>query len=204
MTSPFMPYLAVTFALNLPPLVWGIKAQLADDHCETSWLLVNGILCLAHIVAAIYIAQKVQEHRTSTTGSSAGLPAQATVIEEKGGKLDTKYSNMEKAEKAEPATVATAQPATFFVTTEDKESHGEANSMKRLTQVMCYDCGVAIYIIAFIVWAAWISKGVIELMTLDVMADCDRNHLAGSIICGWIYMMVVCCAFACSLICLRR
>src|SRR3569623_1680572 len=56
LTSPFYPYLAVTFALNLPPTVWGIQS--AVRGCHVDWLIFNAIATTVHILAAFYIVQK--------------------------------------------------------------------------------------------------------------------------------------------------
>ena len=96
LTSPFSPYLITTVALNLPPIMWGVRAaassQVGQIRCDLdTWLWINAMLCLGHVLAAIYIVYRIQDdqHQLSmqnqqlhdstptahvTTGLSSGAP----------------------------------------------------------------------------------------------------------------------------------
>jgi hypothetical protein len=66
-TSPFSIYVTVATIFNGPPLYMGLK-ELAGLECRGSqWLVINGVFCLAHCVAAIYMALQI---RPSNEGGS--------------------------------------------------------------------------------------------------------------------------------------
>lgn len=80
------------------------------------------------------------------------------------------------------------------------------NSMARIKHVLCYDGGVAIYIILAIVWMVWQGIGFGRLMSFNA-GNCGGNTVASklvtSLLCGYIYMSLVGIGFLCSLCCLR-
>ena len=59
-TSPFFPYLALTFALNMPGVVYGFMS-LAANCSVVNWMISNGVLSLIHMAAALYIVHKIRE-----------------------------------------------------------------------------------------------------------------------------------------------
>lgn len=59
--SPFFPYLAVTFGLNMPGLVYGIRSIGSACPSLSSWLMANALLCLIHMIACFYIVNKIRE-----------------------------------------------------------------------------------------------------------------------------------------------
>lgn len=63
--SPFVPYLTVTFAFNIPLALWGyetIKQKAA--HCDKVWWLwVNAVMAAFHIVGSIYIVYRIQHNK---------------------------------------------------------------------------------------------------------------------------------------------
>jgi magnesium-transporting ATPase (P-type) len=70
-TSPFSIYVTVATIFNAPPLYFG-ATQLAGLECRGSqWLVVNGVFCLAHIVAAIYMAVQVKPDASATKSTMA-------------------------------------------------------------------------------------------------------------------------------------
>jgi hypothetical protein len=89
-------------------------------------------------------------------------------------------------------------------------NEGRANSVPRLVQVLCYDAGVAIYIVIFVAWTIWIAIGSSHIFG-NVGVDewsgpaCGNagKWVRNSVILGWIYMWLVFCSFCCSLICVR-
>lgn len=78
--------------------------------------------------------------------------------------------------------------------------------MGRIKHVLCYDGGVAIYIILAIVWIIWQAVGFGKLVSFNG-GGCGGNGVASklvtSLLCGYIYMSLVGIGFLCSLCCLR-
>jgi hypothetical protein len=173
--SPFFPYLALTFALNMPPFVYGVKSFLADCPDLTTWMLTNAFLAVAHMCASIYIVGKIRESRTSTTSESDNT----TTVEE-----GTYYKNFTIPKESE---------------------HGAENSCARIKYVLCYDKKMAIYIILAVFWIVWQAIGVGKRFGGDGGGECDEvsNYMGIAIGCGYMYMCMVGLAFACSLCCLR-
>lgn len=91
------------------------------------------------------------------------------------------------------------------------DDDGPANSFHRLSQVLCYDPGVALYFVVAVCWVVWQSIGVTVAISLAAAAnngddnECEnvKEWIFLSTVCGFLYMMVVVCAFGCSLLCLR-
>lgn len=188
-SSPFLPYRAVTFALNLPAVFWAFYALNKDyAGCDRTWLFVNGVFCILHIFASGYIIHKIEENQ------EAVVVAEAQVVEE-GATTD--YKGMDNKPQ-------TAMPKVFerFMPSEN----GEAKSWQRLSQVLCYDAGVAVYIVIAVMWIVWQSMGFSQaLFGEDPIEACAKigSWQLYEIVLGFIYMMLVGCAFACSFICLR-
>ena len=61
-SSPFCIYGTVAFLFNIPPIVVGLMAlPNVSNGCQASiWLLVNVPLCIINIIAAWYIAVRIQ------------------------------------------------------------------------------------------------------------------------------------------------
>ena len=58
-TSHFCFYGTVTLALNLPPIVFALQGLAGIAGCTgTGWLFLNGLFCVIHILAALYIAER--------------------------------------------------------------------------------------------------------------------------------------------------
>ena len=90
------------------------------------------------------------------------------------------------------------------------EGPGQANSFQRLKQVFCYDMGVAIYILVIIFWFIWQSVGISAVLFANSNDDSDNyvcenieKRTILSILCGFLYIMLVFVTFACSFICLK-
>lgn len=77
--SPFFPYLALTFALSTPGVVYGLKGISSACGSLRNWLLVNAILCAAHMLAAWYLVDKIRDPVDSFSSQNAdvkeGTPA---------------------------------------------------------------------------------------------------------------------------------
>jgi hypothetical protein len=176
--SPFFPYLAVTFALNMPTVVYGLRAT--GDWCPdiSYWLVTNAVLAVVHMAASMYIVNKIRE--STPAGENALLtPAKTGTAVEEG------YVNSN------------------FWTPKENE-HGAENSFQRIKHVVCYDKVVAVYIVAFVIWVIWLSVGIGRRLSGDG-GNCDDqvHYMNVSIACGYMFMCMVGFAFACSLCCLR-
>jgi hypothetical protein len=108
----------------------------------------------------------------------------------------TYYATPVKATNVTPVKRASTSPS----------ADTRSNSMGRIKHVLCYDGGVAIYIVLGIVWIIWQSMGIGKLVTFD-SGSCGgaavSNILATSLVCGYLYMSLVGIGFVCSLCCLR-
>ena len=142
--SPFFPYLALTFCLNMPGLVYGFMG-LTSGCAASSWLLGNAVLSFIHMLGAMYIVNKIRE-----TPSSLANPI--TNIGDAGAPV-TNYGN-------------------FSIPKENEQ--GAANSFSRIKHVLCYDKTMAVYIIIFIGWIVWLSVGIAKRLSVDDDGDCDK------------------------------
>lgn len=185
MCTPFAPYLIITLALNTPSLVYGIYA-IQGYGCSAPlvrWLIVNAAFVLCHMMAAFYITNIIRAPATQgapTITATTGLGSTEASVEE-----GTYQSNFR------PLAEATEIP-------------GGANSMQRIKHVLCYDKGVAIYIMIFFVWIVWMGVGVIDRLSGEG-GNCDelKGHMVTTIVCGYLWMGLVGMVFCCSLLCLR-
>lgn len=219
--SPFFPYLALTCGLNLPPTIWAIQdaVRYYPDKCRNSWWLwINAIGTLANLLGAFYIASQIQMDETlpatTTTPVTPVVEAQAMAVE--SSNTTGKHKSVPQAQaysyyRSIENTNGTFQSFTFMSTNISRDLDGSPNSFLRLGHVLCFDYGVAVYIVVAIFWMIWQSVGFSRLVFggahgANESADCQQvNQWAvHSIILGFCYMMMVCVAFACSLCCLRR
>ena len=58
-TSPFFPYLFVTFLLNIPPFAYGLASVFAPD-CSSSWLVYNAFLSAIHMGVSVYGVMRIR------------------------------------------------------------------------------------------------------------------------------------------------
>lgn len=236
-SSPFFPYAALTFGLNVPPIVLGIQGMLMSDCSSIDrWFLVNAILCLVHCVACLYIIHRIQHDpffrddpivaATPVSPSSDGKK-QSFTASVFGGKAEPSAPSDSKKSfaasvfgtktdesKIESGTYYQAQPvqatpvkAGPVITKSNHKSINDSagRSMARIKHVLCYDGGVAIYIILGIVWIIWQSMGLGRLVTFNNGAcggGAVASKLVTSLICGYVYMSFVGIGFVCSLCCL--
>lgn len=175
--SPFFPYLAVTFGLNLTGVYYGIKSLPLDCPDLTNWLIANAVFCVMHMIGAWYIVHRIRQ------------------------------SNSEHDAPANNNKSSTEAPTTSFVnfTIPRGDEHGAANSCSRIKYVLCHDKGMAVYIIGFIVWMVWLSIGIGRRLNAEEGADCEDeiHYMNVAIGCGYMYLSLVFVAFGCSLCCLR-
>jgi hypothetical protein len=199
-TSPFFPYLAVTCALNLPPTVWGLSALF--NNCQVDWLPINAIATALHMLGAWYIVARIQQEHLEDD-------FKVVVPDLEGGK-PTKQTPFKKVSEATMNVTSSAKGSLSSALHLTSPNEGRSNSVPRLVQVLCYDIGVAVYIVVFVAWMIWIAIGSSHIFG-NVGIDDWEGHVCGkagkwvrnSVILGWIYMWLVCCSFCCSLICVR-
>jgi hypothetical protein len=210
--SPFFPYLAITAALNIPPTIWSIQSY--TTTCTLSWWLwVNGFLCVAHIVASYYIVHKIQQQfREDKTDDIMELQDQPVSL--------TKHTDEEKAETSttrtttEPASTSEYQSMDAHVSdTNEADTDTLKNSPSRslchrLSRVLCYDAGVAIYIMVALLWVVWQTLGMAVIFRAGGDFEDDTCHVKRriflSLTCGWLYAMLVSVSFASSFLCVRQ
>jgi hypothetical protein len=250
--TPFAPFLIVTFALNLPLVLWSARsAEHRDCAGAPWWLWVNGIMAGMNLLGSVYIAHRVQSTRrpsgakaaqdhTTTTAATTG-----TVVEDapdyyhdlSAAKDDSDQENKHSVNVAEPATFPAsvinfvgalmgsqkhtdkdkmerdAPQATIILGGDgnDDDDDGPSGSFQRLGQVMCYDTVVALYLLVAILWILWQSMGSMLAVSFAGKNSVGDNHqcdqvqrfVVYSLICGYVYLMVVTTSFGCSIICLR-
>ena len=175
--TPFFPYLALTAVLNLPSLGFAIRAATQSSCDQTNWLYVNCALCLVHVVMSIYIVRKIQASQDENDDDNL-IPAQVT------------GDNKNDAPAARVSTSSSAPPA--------------GASRKRMKEVLCYDPGVAIYLLVSLGWVGWLMYGYSQLVDDDDADGCDdiQSYYYTSLTLGTLYAMLVCCTFCCSFLCL--
>lgn len=226
LTSPFTPYLLTTVVLNLPCVVWGARTIVDTlsykQSCQdTNWVNINAVLSLIHLIAAFYIVHRIQED------DKAAAAAEAAVEEQEGSpnhpidpeaEHQTTYKTMDR-EAEQPQSAWKSAAAALFPgpakaadvarTAVQQRGQGQANSVQRLKQVFCYDIGVALYIIAMVFWLIWQSVGISQVLFGNEDNDsyvCENieKRTILSILCGFLYIMLVFVTFACSFCCLRQ
>jgi hypothetical protein len=281
--SPFTPYIVTTLALNLPPVVWGLKSAVIqwqtsqfDCHGEL-WLWTYALLSFIHIAASIYISSRIQdssvddkdddhqydEHmdgvkvempsvvtgtKVAVASSGATSPTQApyhayveSMDETEKGNIKQQQQSQSQSSSAVQAAASSfvrivstafpptttsstttsgagtrnnptrAVPVTTAFDTIDDGRAGKSNSIQRLKQVLCYDVGVALYILVVIFWFVWQSYGISQVLfaprndneNYAEICESVGTWVILSIMCGFLYIMLVCVAFACSFLCLR-
>jgi len=197
--SPFFPYLVTTLALNVAPVVFGVRAVTECDG-DKMWLLTNAVLAALHIVAAIYIVVKIQEEDEEEQEQEV---ITATVDGNREAGSESKKSMSSRLQNIFPISS----------TSQQNEERTIAGSLTRMGHVMCHDVGVAIYILVAAFWFVWQMYGIAKVFQLEDEAEEDvtegstceaKEWIISSLICGYLYMMLACCAFGCSLCCLKR
>lgn len=119
--SPFLPYLALTFALNTPGVVYGLKSIGSACNDLKGWLLPNAFFCLLHMIAAYYIVNKIREP------SKSDLP-----------------TTNDNDTSQEPTTATTG-----FSLMPNEDAPGEENSFQRIKHVLCYGELIDSYLLLF-------------------------------------------------------
>ena len=236
LTSPFTPYLLTTVLLNLPPVLWGLRTLVEvlkfGVKCQNSrWLYVNALLSLVHLLAAFYIVHRIQQERRAENESIEatvvveGKTVETAVDPEGAGqnhadstpykamdadKINNNNNNNTTFDWQSVASYVFPGPtmATRAVQSVWESGEGEANSWQRLKQVLCYDTGVALYIVATLLWLVWQSVGISQVLfgkedSDDYRCENIEKRTVLSILCGFLYIMLVFVTFACSFACLK-
>ena len=216
MCTPFMPYLVVTFFLNTPAVVYAVKSVPYYD-CSYSlfrWLVVNAVLSIIHMIAAFYIVRIIREPAASsatpqiavaTVSATTGLKNSSNKAAEEGRYVDIGSSGTTSQQQGQ------AQNNNFYVPNDSNTSGydvpGGANSFQRIKHVLCYDKGMAVYIVIFLFWIVWMGIGVGRRLSFDDNGggDCEdmMQYMNFAIAIGYVWMSMVGMAFCCSLCCLR-
>mmetsp|Transcript_28677 Transcript_28677/g.46553 ORF Transcript_28677/g.46553 Transcript_28677/m.46553 type:complete len:239 (+) Transcript_28677:105-821(+) len=195
--SPFCLYLSVALGLNLPPVVftgmsWTNGAGGGGDEGCTSasnWMLTNALLCVINMAAAGYISQKI------TYEPELGDPNAAPFVE----------ASVYGKDASEKTPVKPTPEKTIMKTV--MESHmtdTRSRSLSRVKEILCYDPWVALYILVGIFFCVWQTVGANRTRyAADCGGDLD-SHLTQSLLCGFLFISLGACTFACSLCCVVK
>lgn len=206
-SGDFSCYLISTAVTNAPPIYFVIKGVTADidEGCDIgdmkTWLYVELPLCLANIVAALYIAKQIQDIKAppaefggTDDAASGTIPmAHAEVVDpEKGQALpnDSPESNMDAKRSAPRKATSSETPG--------------AGSLNRVRDVLCYDPWVAFYILLFVGFSVWQFVGIGRAAGGIGNGNCDddvHQQIVNSFICGFVFLFVGPSIFFCSLCC---
>mmetsp|Transcript_8232 Transcript_8232/g.12650 ORF Transcript_8232/g.12650 Transcript_8232/m.12650 type:complete len:238 (-) Transcript_8232:127-840(-) len=199
-TSPFFPYIFITAAFNLPVVALGAKyiAGFAGENCtdESLFLLVSGAFALMHIIACFYIIHRIREDREAeAVDVPTTTPVSVHDMESGKTKDGTDYKNI---------STATATPVNTTSTVVIEDDSAPKYSAGRIKEVLCYDKGVALYIVVTIVWIFWQCHGLTVYFQHDQGTCADvASGMLTSLFCGWFFASLVGIAFLCSLCCIR-
>lgn len=154
---------------------------------DTTWLKVNSVGAALHILAAFYIVWRIQQHHTATDESNASLATKP---------VESEYHRVE--------TTQTSDGRSSMFAVHMFNRGDDASSWKRVGQVLCYDVGVALYILFFAFWIGWQSYGIKEAIDDSAADECEYVHkwVVNSIVLGFVFMTMVACSFCCSMLCM--
>ena len=186
-----MPFIIFTFGLMAPSVVY-FAMSLDNYGCGDlfKWLMVNAVFAIIHMVGCLYIVKKLREPGPETNigtivGISSSTKGQASSKMEEGNYYSMASSNF---------------------STPERNDIGAANSIKRAKHVLCYDKGMAIYILLIVFWIVWICVGINRRFSVDDgNASCYEliQYMNITITCGYVWMTMAGLAFCCSFLCLR-
>jgi hypothetical protein len=196
--SPFFPYLFLTAVLNLPPAIWGIQAR---PGCGGSmWLWVNAAFCLLHMVVGLYAVVRILKAQDSTLPTATT----GTAIATSSSNPDRKHDNDVESNNHRSTTL---RNRVINVFTHERSSADDTTTGGRaqMKQVLCYDPIVAVYLLSFLGWLAWLCFGISFLAVDDDDSECsgNRNAVFLSLGTGFAYTLLVCCTIPCAYACLR-
>ncbi|KAL3927847.1 MAG: hypothetical protein SGARI_005211, partial [Bacillariaceae sp.] len=167
--SPMSPFIIFTFGLMTPAVVYGAMS-IGNYGCQDlfSWLMINAVFAIIHMFGCLYIVQKLKEPGSETQMGGAAVQT-ATV---------TAMTGLEK-EKVSTTTATTAtatatkmeegnyvQMSNNFSAPNEKDT-GAPNSVSRAKHVLCFDKGMAVYILVILCWMAWVCVGINRRFAVD-------------------------------------
>lgn len=196
--TPMMPFIIFTFALMAPAAVYGVMS-LNNYGCQDlfSWLIVNAVFAIIHMIGCLYIVQKLKEPGPE---AQMGVVAGTSTIPATTGLATEKESTTTKMEEGDYV-----QLSNNFSAPKDNEIGGP-NSVMRAKHVLCFDKGMAVYILLILFWMAWVCVGINRRFAVDDGNDsCYEliKYMNITITCGYVWMTMVGLAFCCSFLCLR-
>eukprot|EP00547_Thalassionema_nitzschioides_P004612 CAMPEP_0194211284 /NCGR_PEP_ID=MMETSP0156-20130528/9902_1 /TAXON_ID=33649 /ORGANISM="Thalassionema nitzschioides, Strain L26-B" /LENGTH=236 /DNA_ID=CAMNT_0038938793 /DNA_START=65 /DNA_END=772 /DNA_ORIENTATION=- len=197
-TSSFFPYIFVTAAFNVPVVILGAKgiSGFGGENCkdESFFMLLSGAFALMHIIACFYIIHRIREDReVETSNVATTTPVSVHDMESGKTKESTDYKNI---------ATATATPVTTTSTVIIEDDAAPRYSAGRIKDVLCYDKGVALYIVITVVWIFWQCQGLNVYFKHDQENCADvASGMLTSLFCGWFFASLVGIAFLCSLCC---
>jgi hypothetical protein len=216
---------------------------------KTIYLWLNAVFAIFHIFGSIYIIVRIQQHQRRRVSEDedieniprtikriySGASVAATIDNSfinsnyrqlaSGSPKNDKQLKLPLRIQSVASTLASLNPdraSNDSTKTVDGAivDDGPPSSFRRLGQVLCYDVGVAGYIVIALIWMLWQSFGLWVVISsagtdyynnnndddsFDYVNLCGnvRIWVVVSIVCGFAYMSVVFFSFSCSLLCLR-
>lgn len=202
-----------------------INGALCVVNVIASFYIVNKIQQeVKEQITEAQVVGDVEGAGSTEKAASVNASTTSTTSNAKYQNMDQTSTKQEPAFKAEIFNMATnafiqATPARYVMkdrgtttagaaTTEDSPEGGHPNTMKRMSKVLCYDAGVAIYILFALGWLLWqtigVSKAFVDNDEEGEQGVCDTQQwIFLSLTCAVMYASLVCVVFACSLLCLR-
>ena len=163
MASAFFPHIFVTFALNAPPLAYGLASAIAEE-CNSRWLLFNAFLAAIHMVTCVYVVVRIRGEEPPSTSSS--LQIESGIL----GSTDNGFG-ITPYVQATTASRRTTSP----------------NSWERISKVLFRDLTMACYYVLCLLWIIWQVIGTRRLLR-DNTANACNNWLSISVLCGRLYL----------------
>jgi hypothetical protein len=211
--TPMMPFVIFTFGLMTPALVYGVRS-LDNSECSNlfRWLIVNAVFAIFHMVGCLYMVQKLREpssdmHFLSSRFSTVtGKPGASTTTT--NTTTATGFPGISSTSKTDSTMMeegAYVRISNNFTVPKDHE-RGGPNSITRVRHLLCFDKGMAVYILVVIIWIVWICIGINRRFSVDdANPDCNEltSYMTVTVMCGYIWMTMVGLAFCCSFFCLR-
>lgn len=190
--SPFCLYLSVALGLNLPPVVFTIKAWMSGanggDGCASAsnWLSINALLCLVNMMAALYISQKITYEPMEDPNAAPFM--EASVMD---------HEKNAAAPQQKKTIVGAVMEKTL-------ETNTRSKSVSRVKEILCYDPIVAIYIIIGMGYMVWQAMGVGRRLDASGCGGDWGEYVGDSLMCGFMFIFMGGTTFAISLCCLVR
>ena len=212
--SPFTPYVILTLALQIGPIIWSLLTVIdpgEDCGFVQVWIYVFGLLSLGHLVGAFYIAFRMAENLEDA-------PPQQQDNTSNNATYSTTQAQNGSSSSSPRGKYIWEYVQDLFTTNNDNNNQpapppsqnahrGGSNSWKRFGHLMCYDPGVALYMVLFLAWIIWIPVGISARVSADDDddEDCERiaDYVQNCIICGFIYGILVAMSFCCSMVFLK-